>query len=340
MKFTYFQFTLCNRFKPSLLLMVLITSMNIAMVYAAVNEDVMIPAKALQGECKLITGDYGHSIQARALFTEDEKTSILYPYPEEKTCQSIQCGKKKATIYYYQYQNISDALKSLDGIKTFIWGEDQPSWHHPELIFAKDNIVIVVSSSKPKPFEKLLLDYWQSQELKRSAISSSDRVEAFILPSGKELRFRIPSQFSFSSSYKEVPGSPTITIAAPNKEILLMITFGAQPKEDKWNSKDKLEREITRIFKDYVKGSVEKSLQISWFEGSSMFGCYTIFTDAALAGKQELPADEYLNSTTGFMAWQDHFAFFTLLSNSTDSQYYKLAREILLAGISESRLQK
>lgn len=71
---------------------------------------------------------------------------------QDKTYQSIQCGRDKATVYFYQYETEADVIDALPSLKTLIWGGNSPSRMHPELFVVIRNTLAVVSSKKPKKF--------------------------------------------------------------------------------------------------------------------------------------------------------------------------------------------
>lgn len=74
--------------------------------------------------------------------------------PVQKSYQSFDCGGTKSTIYYYEYPSKRDA----DGAKAYskgaLWGDKgHPTKKNPEIIVTQDNVLIVISSPDPEPFE-------------------------------------------------------------------------------------------------------------------------------------------------------------------------------------------
>jgi hypothetical protein len=115
-------------------------------------EDILIDSKEVSPVCETIEGEHAVSIQARTLFKmvgEGAAGAITYGNPKNRQFQSFSCDGTKATVYYYEYGSATEVERRLGSIKMLLWGEKEPSELHPELVLGLDNIVAVVSSSKP-----------------------------------------------------------------------------------------------------------------------------------------------------------------------------------------------
>lgn len=120
-------------------------------------EDVKLDPKALAPACSPTKGEYAVSLQAALHFaTVDQAPRVLFKPPIRKTYQSFKCGAAKSTIYYYEYASKADLEAARGFVEGSIWGGKSPSEEHPELIIARDNVLVVISSRDPGSFKKHL----------------------------------------------------------------------------------------------------------------------------------------------------------------------------------------
>lgn len=120
-------------------------------------EDVKLDPKALAPACSPTKGEYAVSLQAALHYaTVDQAPRVLFKPPTRKTYQSFRCGAAKSTIYYYEYASKAELEAARGFVEGSIWGGKAPSEDHPELIIARDNVLIVISSRDPEPFRKRL----------------------------------------------------------------------------------------------------------------------------------------------------------------------------------------
>ena len=127
--------------------------------YAKSFDDVLAPVRQAPEKCHSVEGIHAWAFQARALYDKPGLPTKLGLEPVGKTAESFKCGKHKSTVYLYSYSNPPAAEKAMSGIKRYIWGRAHRSiWHleGPEIIFASDDIVVVVSGKRPKSLAALL----------------------------------------------------------------------------------------------------------------------------------------------------------------------------------------
>lgn len=122
----------------------------------ATIEDMKVTTSALDGDCKLLDGEYYVSVQAGTLYDmiSSPEMSGLMTAPAKKLYQSIQCKDSKGTIYYYEFSNKKDLQVARGFIEGFIWGEGGRTRMHPEIIIVEQNMLIVVSSRDPEELKK------------------------------------------------------------------------------------------------------------------------------------------------------------------------------------------
>jgi len=120
-------------------------------------EDVKLDPKALAPACSPIKGEFAISLQAALHYATVEKAPrVLFKPPIRKTYQSFKCGAAKSTIYYYEYESQASLEAARGFVEGSIWGGKAPSEEHPELIIARDNVLVVISSRDPGPFKEHL----------------------------------------------------------------------------------------------------------------------------------------------------------------------------------------
>lgn len=110
----------------------------------------------LPNNCKFAKGEYAVSMQARTFYGMEDMQTLSGVSIQDRSHQSIKCGRKKGTVYYYQYQTEADVLNALAFLKAFIWGEDHPTPLHSEQFVIMNNVLAVVSSKKPEIFVEMI----------------------------------------------------------------------------------------------------------------------------------------------------------------------------------------
>lgn len=129
----------------------------IGVAHALTFDEVLAPLRRVTDKCQPIEGVHAWSSQARSLYEKEGLAKTLNLESVAKASESFQCGRSKATVYLYSYATPLEAQKALPGVKTYIWGDTHRTIHHPEFIFAVDNVVVVVSGYKPKAVAEVLM---------------------------------------------------------------------------------------------------------------------------------------------------------------------------------------
>jgi len=118
-------------------------------------DEVISPVRS-NPSCKLVEPKNPVSLQAATLYIEDAENGDLRVGLVAKRSESYQCGKQTAVVYLYQYRDESIARETLESMRHLIWGGKGPSSHHPEAVFGMNNVLVVVSTHKPRAFVDLI----------------------------------------------------------------------------------------------------------------------------------------------------------------------------------------
>ena len=123
---------------------------------AATIQELLLNPHKLKG-CSEITGEHAVSVEASTHYASAEDVPTAGAPVWSKRYQSFECDGAASTIYYYQYPTQIDVERAQSAIEALIWNGAEPTAEHPELIFAVDNVLVVVSSENPKYFKKQIL---------------------------------------------------------------------------------------------------------------------------------------------------------------------------------------
>ena len=132
---------------------VILIACGVLTVRAATVQELMLNPHKLKG-CTQINGEHPVTTEASTHYAMAEDVPTSGAPVWHKRYQSFDCEGAMSTIYYYQYPTRRDMQQALAPIEAMIWAGDKPSDEHPELIFAVENVLIVVSSEDPKYFKK------------------------------------------------------------------------------------------------------------------------------------------------------------------------------------------
>jgi len=100
--------------------------------------------------CKTVGGEHPVSLQASMQY------SAPSPKPERKTFQSFHCSNHDSTVYFFQYSADTDMKLAVLLAGALVCGGPCPTSEHPERILTVENILVVISSPKPKTFESAI----------------------------------------------------------------------------------------------------------------------------------------------------------------------------------------
>ncbi|HUR41960.1 MAG TPA: hypothetical protein VM240_12425 [Verrucomicrobiae bacterium] len=70
-----------------------------------------------------------------------------------KSLESMQCGDDKGTIYYYEYPSEDGAMAAESFIKGMLWGAEERSPMHPDIVERQGKVMVVVSARNPEVFQ-------------------------------------------------------------------------------------------------------------------------------------------------------------------------------------------
>jgi len=139
---------------PSLSALLLLGSPAVAT--GAGLEGTFVHPGEVQGLCQPIEGEHAASPQAAGTFHMTDTHPEILHNPERTAFQSFACGKNTATIYYFEYPADTDMNEVLRDARTLIRGGRRPGARHPEAILTTEDVLVVVSSRRPRFFERLL----------------------------------------------------------------------------------------------------------------------------------------------------------------------------------------
>ncbi len=144
------------------------------------------------------------------------------------------------------------------------------------------------------------------------------------IPEGDKISIRVPNQWTHSVIQPEPTLPPTVTILSPTKTVSIQITFLPDPRGF-FTTKESVDRAVTNANQRYVEGSVEKKTNLIQLESKIVRGCYAAYTDAAVAAAKTPEKGEYAKVASGVFVIRKQGAVFTVLSNDTTGDDYKLA---------------
>jgi tetratricopeptide (TPR) repeat protein len=96
-------------------------------------------------------------MQAASLYSMDFPGKVFGAPPVARKYQSMRCHKDEGTIFYLEFASQADTDGALGFIRGFVWGEDHPTYMHPELIDRWKNIIVVTSFRNPKPIAERVM---------------------------------------------------------------------------------------------------------------------------------------------------------------------------------------
>lgn len=152
---------------------------------------------------------------------------------------------------------------------------------------------------------------------------------------GRKISVSVPKGWKFGEASDPRTGVHTLEWLDSSGEVQLDISFLPDSK-GRLATREGLEGEMKRAMAFYLEDSVERQMKFSALQTPDGICEYTSFTDRRLVGKK-IPEGEKLISTTGIRAWKGVSLYFTLLSNSRDTQAFRQALEIVRSGVSETR---
>ncbi len=152
------------------------------------------------------------------------------------------------------------------------------------------------------------------------------------VPKGDTLVLHIPSDWHSSVSRPEAP-APTVQLDTKDDSLSFLFTFLVD-KDQRFSTKEAVERQVIGTSQMYVAGSVEKQLKLTPIATKNGHGCYASFSDADLVNVPAPGKGQFKYVVSGMLVIGKQSAVFTLLSNDKNSAAYKQAFQLLADGIS------
>ena len=152
---------------------------------------------------------------------------------------------------------------------------------------------------------------------------------------GRQVWVPVPAGWSLDERREPRNGVKIIQLQDPGKEVDLQMSFFPDPS-DRLSSRAALESEARGFLETYVETSVEKKIRLTFFEAPDGSGAFARFTDGQL-DLRHIPKDEKLIAVSGLRSWKGDYALFTILTNTTDSETFKKALDIVKSGIHQPK---
>jgi hypothetical protein len=246
--------------------------------FSATIDEILIKPDRLGDGCFVSDKDFTITFQARIHFATSSDGSFFCPAVEAKQFQSFECSGDKSTVYYFQYQSAEEVAGCINYIKGKIWGGDSPSKEHPELIFAIENILIVISSRDPEPIKALLIPPEPKAESRGQSEGLYAEPRSFDLVQWGALETELPAGWFVDQQFLGPDGVLNVLIRPPAEaELALMLSIF--PTRGNARQLDGIRRVVERSASEIKKVSVEKELPIQLLEGLECQGFYFSATD-------------------------------------------------------------
>jgi hypothetical protein len=157
-----------------------------------------------------------------------------------------------------------------------------------------------------------------------------------------ELTMSVADQFTVAETEKwSVAVEKELLLRFANVKVLpkngsgfsLMLYFKCDtPDLAQFDSRAKIERAVRVSSEKYLPGAVEKKIELKKLDAGGWYGCYTVITDAELAGKKEISKGEFKYITRGMIRLsKDSALAFSLMSNDLDGPEYKEVFKYILS---------
>jgi len=152
---------------------------------------------------------------------------------------------------------------------------------------------------------------------------------------GRKIVVSVPKGWKFAQAADSRTGVQTLEWLDPAGDVQLDVSFLPDSK-GRLMTREGLEAEMKRAMAFYLEDAVEREMKFTVLETADGVCEYTSFTDRRLVGKK-IPEGERAISTTGIRSWKGVSLYFTLLSNSRDTEAFRQALEIVRSGVNEIR---
>jgi hypothetical protein len=106
-------------------------------------ESIQIKSTEIPAEYKTYDKLKCQSIQAKILYESPEMYSFILGKTLNKNFQTFKYKGKKGSILYLEFDKDAESGKGF--IEGLLWGGDKPNKAHPEKIFTKGKIMVILS---------------------------------------------------------------------------------------------------------------------------------------------------------------------------------------------------
>jgi hypothetical protein len=150
---------------------------------------------------------------------------------------------------------------------------------------------------------------------------------------GRRVTIAVPEGFR-SELGRDPSGRVLVRLADAGDRHSLEIGFLSE-EDGQWGRARGRRELMHELYAEYVASSREQAMQFEELEPRSGGGTYCVFTDAALIGRADLPAGEYLHLTAGVKAWPGVAVTFRLFSQDVVSHRYRELMRVLRESVWE-----
>ncbi|MGE5413310.1 MAG: hypothetical protein ACM3NW_03980 [Syntrophomonadaceae bacterium] len=160
-----------------------------------------------------------------------------------------------------------------------------------------------------------------------SSVIAGDDVRTVTIFEGRQIAVAVPSGWKFDEVLDPHHGSPTVHIQDPQGDVAVVVAFFPDPRS-RPEDREHLEADARNLFQPYLETSVEKDVDLIYFDAPDGAGDYASFTDGELDPRSVSDAEK-LVSTAGLRSMKGVYVLFTVLTSSRESAAYRRALDLV-----------
>lgn len=126
-----------------LIVIIILIYTNIGFGQSKTIDSLEIKSNEISSEYKTLKKLELQSIQTKNLYNNPEMYSFILGSTINKRFQSFKYKGKKGSILYFEFDE--DAENGKEFIEGLLWGGKKPNKSHPETIFTKGKVMIILS---------------------------------------------------------------------------------------------------------------------------------------------------------------------------------------------------
>ncbi|MBI5691654.1 MAG: hypothetical protein HZC55_16345 [Verrucomicrobia bacterium] len=165
------------------------------------------------------------------------------------------------------------------------------------------------------------------------AWAAAQREEVVTIFEGRRVALAVPSGCTLTRE-TEPGGLVAVGLTDDAAKVSASLVFLPDPEQATATPRARRER-MVELFDHYVAGSTEKAMRFEELEPRRGAGTYSVFTDANLVGRADLPPGEYRHVTVGVKTWPGVLVVFRLFSNDVESASYRALLKLLRESVEE-----